>query len=1086
MLKKVVIGKRIIIRFISIVLISAFLYTIITPIISLTAYAVEETGEKYYYRLNSNVMDRDSILLYEYDGVEYIIMNDLCSLTRSKAELDGQIFTVTQGIKGTTFDYEKQQFCDGWQTVEVTLISTDTYYLVPAVEFLTYFGANVRIDKTGETFYCTMPDCTAWEAMAVDYKNTLIDIYKLYGGEGNVTLSLTLDILMDFILNGAPNNDDYLADAYNEALSINMCDFSAIQEYQTRRDVSFYDYLISDEGQDAVDYVSKILDNSISGVEYLCESYYNTTNLKFADLVKSSHEAGFLDESTYYAEQILNGYRKNKSISDVATNSKIALTQVAPVFIQTALESAQQLKYVTATNNLAYRVMGDENIKYLGLDVGNNGWFRMANTYKSTATVVSNTFLGNAESSFSDMGWDHLIGDCVQSFTGTSALLFTFSKECATSFAKWFPLTKPGIEAFEADRQAIYLSELQQNVAYVISNIDFSKNYEDEELYQKYIEAALLYCRVSIAMYQKLITMVNEFGNNRDYWTSIFQNRIDVLAVSMYKLTLFQDDKASECIPLNLSDWEKLTALSCDFEYEIRTEVIEFKTSDGVLYYSNTVEYPYFLGATQTELKINQRYEKVIADFRNNEIDVDSAYKVSLEWSIGPPPYYDNIKADVVYNKNGAVSIKETSIMWSGGMHPYYEERGITYDKETGIELAFSDILVGTAEQVDKVLRSAMSTALGYVPTEYMLTSLKDNTAYSLCDLGLCFYYNIGDAVPREEIIIPFTDKNSFIISADRISTGSVANIVDYGTCGENLTWKLTNEGVLTISGIGNMEDFKNIKSGRSPWSSYAVTTAEIAPIRAVIIEDGVESIGNYAFYECVSMKSVVISNSVTSIGEAAFYECSRLDDVTISAGVTNIGNDAFVKCEALAAFEVDSGNPYYCSNDGILFNKEQTKLLCYPSGKQSQSYIVPETVVSISRCAFKQNRYLSSVTIPSSVIEIGNEAFQGCVSLSAVIIGTGISVIGKEVFDTCSNLFTITLPDSLVSIGERSFYGSGLYSIIIPVSVTNIGYEAFGMCKELAEVYYSGSISQWGAISIDNINKGNSHLLNATIYYER
>lgn len=556
MKKKSAFSWHITMRFLSSILIAAILCKTITPIFSPVSVFAEEIGEKFYYKLNSNIMERNSILLYEYDGTIYIVMEDLCSLTRSKSQLEGQVFTVTHGILNTTFDYEQQQFSDGWQTVETKLINTDSYYLVPAIEFLSYFGANVDIDRTNETLYCFMPDCTPWEAMNVDYENTLVDIYELYGGKENVELSLTLDILLDFFLNGTPNGDEYLIDAYNSALSINLSDFDSIQQYQKTRDEEIYNYLTSDEGQTAANYVSNALNQSISGVEYLCASYYNTIELKFADLVKNSYNAGHLDESTHYAEQILNAYRKKNTILNVAEKSKIPLAQVAPVIIQTALESAQQLKYTASTNNLVYRVMGDENINYLGLDVQDNNWFRIANTYKNTSTAVSNTFLENAKSSFSDMGWDQLIGDCVQSFTGTSQLLFAFSKECATTFAKWFPLTSSTIEASESDRQALYLSELQQNVAYVISNIDFSKNYKDGTLYQKYIEAALLYCRVSISMYQNLITMVNKFGNDRDYWTALFQNRIDSLAVSMYKLTLFQDDGASECIPLDLATFK--------------------------------------------------------------------------------------------------------------------------------------------------------------------------------------------------------------------------------------------------------------------------------------------------------------------------------------------------------------------------------------------------------------------------------------------------------------------------------------------------------------------------------------------------
>lgn len=603
----------------------AILCTNITLSVSATSVAQTEnnTGEKYYLDLNSNTMERDTILLHEYDGTIYIIINDLCSLTRSTSTFENDVFTVTQGFWNVTFDYAQQQFSDGWQTIDTQLINTGTYYLVPAIEFLTYFGANVQIDKENNIFYCLMPECTAWEALAIDYESTLIDIYDLYGGEGNVKFSLTLDILMDFLLNGTPNNDDYLLDAYNESLSINLCDYDSIHNYQKERNESLYDYLISDEGQDAADFAATLLDTSISGVEYLCETYYSTLNLKFTDLVKSSYQSGMLDESTHYASQILGGYRKNKAISNLAETSKIPLTQVAPVFIQTALESAQQLKYVAATNNLAYHVMGSENTDYLGLNVDDNDWFRIADTYKNTATVVSNNFVDNAVDSFADMGWDQLIGDCVHSFTGTSALLFTFSKECATSFAKWFPLTSSSVQAFESDRMALYLSELQQNVAYVIANIDFSNDYENEEKYQKYIEANLLYCRVSIAMYENLITMVGEFGNDREYWKSLFQERIDALAVSMYKLTLFQDDGAYKCIPLNISQYR-----NDNLSESIETEEINIFLStiyqNGIREYNfknydinSLMEFAYFFPAEGTSYEDNEGNYFYVVPYEN-------------------------------------------------------------------------------------------------------------------------------------------------------------------------------------------------------------------------------------------------------------------------------------------------------------------------------------------------------------------------------------------------------------------------------------------------------------------------------------
>ncbi len=552
-MRKDKICRRAITRLISSVLTFAIACMVVGTAVLPLSVAADELGEKTDYGLNSNVVDQDNILLHEYDGTIYISINDLCSLTRCKSELNGQVYTVKQGFWSVTFDFGRQQFSDGWQTVKMDLIHSGTYYLVPAIRFLTYFGANATIDRTSKTLYCYMTECTAWEAMSVDYKNTLINIYDLYGGENGVALSLTLDILMDYFLNGVPNSEDYARSAYKEALSIELCDLNAIKEYQKASDDSLYDYLISDKGQDAAQYAADLIGDSALGVEYLCESYYNTTMLKFADLVKDSYEAGFLDESAHYAEQILNDFRKKNTISDIAKSTKTPLAQAALVLIQAALESAQQLKYVTSTNNLVYHVMGEENAHSLGLDT-DSVWYRIANTYKDTSTTVKDTLLRSAMDYFRNQGWDKLNANHARGTIDVNEIIYSFSKNCAVLFAKSFPPTRETIESIEADRNALYLSELQREVADIISKIDITADYENKVIYQKYIEAELLYCRVSIAMYQNLITTATAEGwKDRDDWCATFQKRIDLLAISLYQLTAIMDDGIDGCLPLDVS-----------------------------------------------------------------------------------------------------------------------------------------------------------------------------------------------------------------------------------------------------------------------------------------------------------------------------------------------------------------------------------------------------------------------------------------------------------------------------------------------------------------------------------------------------
>ena len=119
------------------------------------------------------------------------------------------------------------------------------------------------------------------------------------------------------------------------------------------------------------------------------------------------------------------------------------------------------------------------------------------------------------------------------------------------------------------------------------------------------------------------------------------------------------------------------------------------------------------------------------------------------------------------------------------------------------------------------------------------------------------------------------------------LPTAGWADDTASGTCGENLTWTLSDDGVLTISGTGDMTDYYSY-SEFAPWHEYADR------IQTVVFGDGVTNIGDSAFYECSSLTSVTIPNSVTSIGYYAFYGCSSLTSVTIPDSVTSIGSGAF------------------------------------------------------------------------------------------------------------------------------------------------------------------------------------------------
>ena len=296
---------------------------------------------------------------------------------------------------------------------------------------------------------------------------------------------------------------------------------------------------------------------------------------------------------------------------------------------------------------------------------------------------------------------------------------------------------------------------------------------------------------------------------------------------------------------------------------------------------------------------------------------------------------------------------------------------------------------------------------------------------------------------------------------------------VQTGKCGKNVTYSLdTSTGVLTISGTGKMTDY----------SYYSSPFRYDTKIRAVAIDYGVTSIGDFAFFNCTSLTSVTIPDSVTSIGYAAFKNCRSLTSVTIPNSVTiiwdqafcfcksltsitipnsvtSIGESVFSRCTSLTSIEVSGNNKNYSSLDGVLFNKDKSELIIYPAGKTDGEY-----------------------EIPNSVTSIGEDAFDGCSSLASVTIPNSVTSIGSSAFCYCTSLSSVTIPDSVTSIDQCVFiYCTSLSSVTIPNSVASIDANAFNDCTSLKDVYYTGSQSDWKKIRIGDYNQ---YLTNATIHY--
>lgn len=255
------------------------------------------------------------------------------------------------------------------------------------------------------------------------------------------------------------------------------------------------------------------------------------------------------------------------------------------------------------------------------------------------------------------------------------------------------------------------------------------------------------------------------------------------------------------------------------------------------------------------------------------------------------------------------------------------------------------------------------------------------------------------------------------ILCFTSLTLGAIASDVT-GECGDNLLWTFNTENsTLTISGTGAMENYSWEAENTAPWYSFR------SDIKTVVIDSGITTIGDYAFFNCCNLTLVSISESVKSIGEQSFRHCEMLENLTIPEGVTEIGFGAFVDCMGL-----------------------------------------------------------TNITIPDSVTNIGESAFVFCISLTNITLSDNITIVKSNTFALCENLANVTIPYGVTSIDENAFDRcEALSKIEIPNTVTEIGKDCFAGCTEMTEVDYLGCEDDWQSILIGS---GNQYLTTAQINF--
>lgn len=270
--------------------------------------------------------------------------------------------------------------------------------------------------------------------------------------------------------------------------------------------------------------------------------------------------------------------------------------------------------------------------------------------------------------------------------------------------------------------------------------------------------------------------------------------------------------------------------------------------------------------------------------------------------------------------------------------------------------------------------------------------------------------------------------------------------------------------GVTSIWG-GQFSQYANITGITLPDSVTSIEYSafrECSGLKYISMGNGVRTIGQVAFGYCSSLETLNLPDSVISVGDytnGIFSNCSSLKSITVGKNLTEfygIASDAS-SCNLLEEIVVSENNSVYASQNGILYNKAKSEILCVPKMVKGD-IILPQSLQDLpdndnesSMTAFVGRNNITSISIPSSIKNVGDYMFAHCENLETVTIANGINSIGWASFTDCTKLKSINLPDSLTSIGESAFYGcSSLTSITIPDSITSIGNNAFNGCNNL------------------------------------
>ncbi|MCH5188775.1 MAG: leucine-rich repeat domain-containing protein [Oscillospiraceae bacterium] len=280
---------------------------------------------------------------------------------------------------------------------------------------------------------------------------------------------------------------------------------------------------------------------------------------------------------------------------------------------------------------------------------------------------------------------------------------------------------------------------------------------------------------------------------------------------------------------------------------------------------------------------------------------------------------------------------------------------------------------------------------------------------------------------------------------------------------GPNIQWSYDSETkALSFTGEGIMADY--YANTYTPWYKLKVET--------ITVGEGITTLGINTFHFMRGVTSVHLPDTLTLVkGEHTFNGFYDMKELNIPAGLTSLDflfSNLNPRMSPISpVITVDPANRAYCSENGLLYDKNKTVLYYLPPSVSVENIVLPDSLKVISDYAFYDRSDLKSIDLPEGLISIGTSAFEGCENLTEINLPVGLTELGDSAFEDCSSITAADIPSGVTAISFGLFQGcTSLETVTLPDGITSVGMSAFEGCSKLRSVHIPDSALTVGGSS--------------------